>query len=196
MTVSNLDVSRGEHEALIKYQLLLLKWNKTINLISKTSEKDIWQRHIADSLQLLKYINSLDNTSIIDIGSGAGFPGIILSIVGVRNVTLVECDIRKTVFLRQAAKLSFNKINIIEARVDKSFTGTYDILTCRGFSNLANILKLTSGIKVDKMLLLKGQSYSEEIIEAQKHWLFNIELHDSITGNGKIIEISDIRKLS
>ena len=62
MIISNLNVSRGEYEALIRYQSLLLKWNKTINLISKASEKDLWQRHIIDSLQLLKYINPLGQT--------------------------------------------------------------------------------------------------------------------------------------
>ena len=60
---------------------------------------------------------------------------------------------------------------------------------------MATILQLTSGLKIGKMLLLKGEGYNKEIIEAQKHWLFNIELHDSITGKGKIVEISNIRKL-
>ena len=193
MIISNLNVSRGEYEALIRYQSLLLKWNKTINLISKASEKDLWQRHIIDSLQLLKYINPLE--SVIDIGSGAGFPGAVLSIGGIKNITLVECDIRKTVFLRQVSKLSINKISIVEERLDENFTGNYDILTCRGFSSMATILQLTSGLKIGKMLLLKGEGYNKEIIEAQKHWLFNIELHDSITGKGKIVEISNIIKL-
>ncbi len=186
-----IDVSRGNNEALENYQLMLTKWNRTINLISKNSEQDIWKRHIVDSLQLLKYIGCFD--SVIDIGSGAGLPGIVLSIGGIKNMTLVECDVRKTVFLRQAAKLSDNAINIIEARMGASFTGNYDILTCRGFSSLSNILKFTTGLKLGKMLLLKGKSFGEEIADAQKDWLFNVDLHDSITGDGKILEISDIK---
>ena len=94
--VDNLNVSREVTHALLNYQNLLLKWNKAINLISRNSEKDIWERHILDSLQLLKYIDFLDN--IIDIGSGGGFPGIVLSIGGVKNIALVEPDKKKISF--------------------------------------------------------------------------------------------------
>lgn len=190
MIIDNLNVSRG---GLIEYQSLLLKWNKSINMISKNSEYDLWERHILDSLQLIKYIK-LDER-VVDIGSGAGLPGVILSIGGVKDVTLVESDSRKAVFLRQASKLSLNKINIIEERLDNNFEGDYDILTCRGFGSINNILQLTSNLKLSKMLLLKGKNCDKEVIEASKHWLFNVLLHDSITGNGKIVEISNIKRL-
>ncbi len=193
MIISNVNVSRGEYEILLKYQSLLLKWNKSINLISKASENDLWERHINDSIQLLKYIDLME--SVVDIGSGAGFPGIVLSIGGVQNVTLIESDTRKAVFLRQASKLSLNKINIIKERLDENFKGNYAILTCRGFSNITNILNLTNSMEIGKMLLLKGENYDKERIEAKKHWLFNFALHDSITGNGKIVEISNIKRL-
>lgn len=185
------DVSR---EALIKYQELLLKWNKNINLISKKTEQDIWQRHIVDSMQLIEYIDATDH--VIDIGSGAGFPGIVLSICGIKAMTLVECDSRKVVFLRQAAKLSLNKITILEKRIDKNFSNEYDVLTCRGFSDVRNILQLTRGLVIKKkIVLLKGESYNEEITEAKKDWLFNVKLHDSLTSEkGKILEITDARK--
>ena len=190
MIIDNLNVSRG---GLIEYQSLLLKWNKSINMISKNSEDDLWERHILDSLQLIKYIK-LD-ARIIDIGSGAGLPGIVLSIGGVKEVTLVESDSRKAVFLRQASKLSLNKISIIEERLDSSFKGNYDILTCRGFGSINNILQLTSNLNLGRMLLLKGKNCDKEVTEANKHWLFNVLLHDSITGDGKIVEISNIKRL-
>jgi 16S rRNA (guanine527-N7)-methyltransferase len=190
MIIDNLNVSRG---GLIEYQSLLLKWNKSINMISKNSEDDLWERHILDSLQLIKYIK-LD-ARIIDIGSGAGLPGIVLSIGGVKDVTLVESDSRKAVFLRQASKLSLNKISIIEERLDSSFKGNYDILTCRGFGSINNILQLTSNLNLGRMLLLKGKNCDKEVTEANKHWLFNVLLHDSITGDGKIVEISNIKRL-
>ena len=195
MIIDNLNVSREVKEALLNYQNLLLKWNKAINLISRNSEKDIWARHILDSLQLLKYIDFLDN--IIDIGSGGGFPGIVLSIGGVKNIALVESDKKKSVFLARAAKLSLNKIIIIDKRVDEKFTMNCDILTSRGFSSINNILEVTTGIKIQKkMILLKGKNYEKEITEAQKNWLFDINLHDSITSReGKIVEISNIKKL-
>ena len=193
--VDNLNVSREVNRALLNYQNLLLKWNKVINLISRNSEKDIWERHILDSLQLLKYIDFSD--MIIDIGSGGGFPGIVLSICGVKNTVLIESDKKKSVFLAQASKLSSNKIIIVDERIDEKFNMNCDILTSRGFSSLTNILGVTEGIKIQKkMLLLKGKNYEKEIIEAQKHWVFDFNLHNSITsGEGKIVEIFNIKKL-
>jgi 16S rRNA (guanine527-N7)-methyltransferase len=91
------NVPREILDALEKYQSLTLKWNKTINLISCNTECDFWVRHILDSLQLMKYIND-QNVHLIDVGSGGGFPGIVLSIAGIKNVTLVESDIRKSIF--------------------------------------------------------------------------------------------------
>ena len=195
MMVDNLNVSREVNHALLNYQNLLLKWNKVINLISRNSEKDIWERHILDSLQLLKYIDFSD--MIIDIGSGGGFPGIVLSICGVKNTVLIESDKKKSVFLAQASKLSSNKIIIVDERIDEKFNMNCDILTSRGFSSVTNILGVTDGIKIQKkMLLLKGKNYEKEIIEAQKHWVFDFNLHNSITsGEGKIVEIFNIKKL-
>lgn len=195
MMVDNLNVSREVTHALLNYQNLLLKWNKAINLISRNSQKDIWERHILDSLQLLKYIDFSD--MIIDIGSGGGFPGIVLSICGVKNTVLIESDKKKSVFLAQAAKLSSNKIIIVDERIDEKFNMNCDILTSRGFSSVTNILGVTEGIKIQKkMLLLKGKNYEKEIIEAQKHWVFDFNLHNSITsGEGKIVEIFNIKKL-
>lgn len=195
MMVDNLNVSREVKHALLNYHNLLLKWNKVINLISRNSEKDIWERHISDSLQLLKYIDFSD--MIIDIGSGGGFPGIVLSICGVKNTVLIESDKKKSVFLAQASKLSSNKIIIVDERIDEKFNMNCDILTSRGFSSVTNILGVTEGIKIQKkMLLLKGKNYEKEIIEAQKHWVFDFNLHNSITsGEGKIVEIFNIKKL-
>ena len=195
MMVDNLNVSREVNHHLLNYQNLLLKWNKAINLISRNSQKDIWERHILDSLQLLKYIDFSD--MIIDIGSGGGFPGIVLSICGVKNTVLIESDKKKSVFLAQAAKLSSNKIIIVDERIDEKFNMNCDILTSRGFSSVTNILGVTEGIKIQKkMLLLKGKNYEKEIIEAQKHWVFDFNLHNSITsGEGKIVEIFNIKKL-
>lgn len=195
MMVDNLNVSREVTHALLNYQNLLLKWNKAINLISRNSEKDIWERHILDSLQLLKYIDFSD--IIIDIGSGGGFPGIVLSICGVKNTVLIESDKKKSVFLAQASKLSSNKIIIVDERIDEKFNMNCDILTARGFSSVTNILGVTEGIKIQKkMLLLKGKNYEKEIIEAQKHWVFDFNLHNSITSQeGKIVEIFNIKKL-
>ena len=158
-------------------------------MISKQSEVDFWDRHVVDSLQLLDYIDEFDD--VLDMGSGAGFPGLVLSIGGVKNVTLVECDERKVAFLYQASRLSKNNINIIQQKITEDFERECDVLTCRGFASLNKILRLSKKIKIrKKILLLKGESYDQEITEAKEHWLFNTTVHDSITsGKGKILEV-------
>lgn len=111
------NVPREILDALKKYQSLTLKWNKTINLVSCNTEREFWVRHILDSLQLMKYINN-QNIHLIDVGSGGGFPGIVLSIAGIKNVTLVESDVRKSIFLLQASKISTNKVNVVNQRIE------------------------------------------------------------------------------
>ncbi len=190
-------VSHEIYERLIEYNNLLLKWNNTINLISFSTVHEAIQRHIIDSLQLLRFIKN-KNISIIDLGSGAGLPGIVLSIAGVAEVTLIESDSRKSSFLMQAAKLSTGNIKVINDRLENLQDLECDIVTARAFTSLAKILEFGSKIKVaDKYLLHKGKTYREEIAKSEKHWLFNSKVHDSITSDyGKILEITNVTNIS
>jgi 16S rRNA (guanine527-N7)-methyltransferase len=187
--IKNLKVSRETIEAFQNYHSLLLKWNKKINLISSKTEGDFWSRHIIDSLQLLQFINN-NNIHLMDIGSGAGFPGIILSIAGIKLVTLVESDERKAAFLLQASKLSNNKINILNERVE-NLTMKCDILTCRAFASLNSIFYLTRNIEISqKYLLLKGRAYASELEEAKANYSFDYTIYESITSeNSKILDV-------
>ncbi len=182
-------VSCGTVEALKKYQSLILKWNKVINLVSYRSENELWERHILDSLQLMKYINNL-NIHIVDVGSGGGFPGVVLSIAGVKNVTLIESDVRKSAFLLQTSQFSNNKITVVNKRIENIVLDC-DILTSRAFSQLDKILINTQNIRVrDKYLLLKGKEYQKEIDEAHKKWAFDYLAYESITSNNsKVLEV-------
>lgn len=190
-----LNISRETIESLKSYQELVFKWNKTINLISNKSLEGFWERHIVDSLQLLKFIDNRD-ISLIDVGSGAGLPGIVLSIAGVKNVTLVESDVRKSAFLLQAAGISSNKVNIINDRIE-NVSSSCDILTCRAWTNIDNIFNLTNNIRVDdKYLLLKGERYGSELELAKQNWKFDyIEANSITSATGKIIEIKNIVKV-
>ena len=189
-------VSREVSERLMAYIKLLLKWNKTINLISSSTVHEVAQRHIIDSLQLLKFIEDKD-IAIVDLGSGGGLPGIILSIAGIKKVTLVESNSRKVAFLRQAAQLSQGEVKIVNERLEKIVGLRCDIVTSRAFAGLDKILALTRGVEVaHKYLLHKGEKYQEEISQAKKHWLFNSKVHDSITSDyGKILEITDVKHI-
>ncbi|WP_410520998.1 16S rRNA (guanine(527)-N(7))-methyltransferase RsmG [Candidatus Tisiphia endosymbiont of Beris chalybata] len=190
------NVPRETIDALNRYQLLILKWNKTINLVSYKSEKELWARHIWDSLQLMQYIDNPD-IHLLDVGTGGGFPGIVLSIGGVKNVTLVESDVRKSIFLLQASKICDNKINIINQRIE-NLALTCDILTSRACASLEKLFNYTQNIKVKtKYLLLKGAEYQKEIDEAQKKWSFYYLTYDSISSkDSKILEIHNVKNIA
>ncbi len=187
-------VSRENNDKLRQYIDLLIKWNKTINLVSSNSIKDIERRHVLDSVQLLNYIAKKD-ISVLDLGSGAGLPGIVLSICGIKKIVLVESDERKAAFLLQASKISSELIEIRNSRAETLPISSYDIVISRAFTDLSSIFNYCRSIEVkEKFLLLKGKTYEEEIIQARKHWLFKVKIHDSITSiDGKILEITNVK---
>jgi 16S rRNA (guanine527-N7)-methyltransferase len=187
-------VSREVYARLVEYSELLVKWNKTINLIAPGDISEVLDRHVLDSLQILRFIKDKE-ISLIDLGSGSGLPGVVLSIAGVKKVTLVESDSRKCAFLLQASKLSDNRIEIMNERLEGVSGIECDIVTARAFADLDKVFSLSQGIAVrDKYLLHKGKKYLDEIESAEKHWLFYRIVHDSITSeDGKILEITDLK---
>lgn len=188
-----MNVSRELNTKLRELVRLIIKWNKTINLVSTSSLSDINQRHIKDSLQLLKYLD-IEN-KILDLGSGGGFPGIVLSIAGIKDISLIESDSRKCAFLRVASRLTDNIIHVVNKRVEEVNNITCDVITARGFANIKKIFEYTERFSAKKYLLLKGKSVNSEITEAMEEWSFEYKLHDSITNyDGKIIEIFNISR--
>ncbi len=182
--MTNKNVSR---EIFEEYIQIVLKWNNKINLISKNiSYDDIWDRHVYDSMSLINFIDS--NDKVIDVGSGAGFPGIILSLMGVKDVILIESDSRKAAFLLQASKLSNNKITILNKRVE-NVEIECDVLTSRACASIDDLLNLCKGIKVQKKcLFLKGKKAIVEIDIASKKWDFEYQIHDK--EEGCIVELN------
>lgn len=189
-----IDVSREARVLLLQYEKFVIDWNASINLVGKKTINDFWNRHIIDSLQLIQFIKN-KKIHLIDIGSGAGLPGIVLSIAGVKNVTLIEVNNKKYSFLLVASKLSNQKINILNDRIENQFFLDCDIITCRAFDTISNILNITCNIQVrDKYLLLKGKNYMKDIIDAQKKWWFDYIIYDSVSSSdGKIIEIKNVK---
>ena len=187
-----MDVSRGMRVALEKYQQLLFKWNYVFNLTSDSQQSNFWNSHIMDSIQLLGYIENY-NLSVVDVGSGNGLPGLVLSICGVKNVTLIESNQKKCAFLLQASRLSNTKINIINDRVE-NVNASYDILVSKGFANLSNMFDYTRSLLVrKKYILLKGEKYYSEIADAKMHWKFDCNVYNSTTSDtGKVLEITNL----
>jgi 16S rRNA (guanine527-N7)-methyltransferase len=175
---------------------VLINANKKHNFISKSTEADIWHRHVLDSAQLVKFID-FSRGSLSDLGSGAGFPGLVLAIFNSNqdfHVKLYEKSPVKRAFLKEVInKLSINveiKGNIYEEIVDS------DYLVCRAFKKLEVIIQVSREIakKSHKMIVLKGQNAQEDLKKAFKREKYDYILKDSITNKSSKIVIIDIKK--
>lgn len=177
-----------------EYVDLLLKWNEKINLIGKSTIEDIYNRHILDSKQLLKFFTEeeLESSVFADFGTGAGIPGIILSIYGVKNIYLIEKSFRKSQFLNEAKKISDNKITVINKNIFDIKDIKFDIIVSRALAPLNELLKMIKPFckKNTKCVFLKGKKILEEIEKAKKEFNFDYKLFDSETSSeGKVIII-------
>jgi len=170
---------------------LLLKWNRKINLISSNTVKDVWRRHVIDSAQLQSYLSK--GEKIVDLGSGAGFPGLVLSIEGY-DVTLVESDLKKASFLKEASRVLGVSCTLISDRAENLIISC-DTVICRGFADISNIFKIARRIKCGRFLLLKGKNFCYEVDEARKKWSFSLKRFKSITSSDSyVLEIKDVQK--
>lgn len=193
------DLSNVSRETKIKlehYVALLLKWNQKINLISAASEEVIWQRHIADSMQLISLIPP-DAKKIADLGSGAGLPGIILAMMMNQEFFLIERDQRKSAFLIEAAReCNIINVNILNEDVQK-IDQKFDVIVARGLANMRELLAMSYPLIMEKSICLfpKGKAYAIELAEAKKHWFFSHQECPSLTDSeSRILVISALKK--
>lgn len=174
-------------EKFEQYKKLLIDWSKKINLVAKSTLSDIDQRHIADSAQLADFIPK--NTFIIDLGSGAGFPAVVLAIMGWK-VTCIESIGKKTDFLIAVKnELGLTNLQIYHGRVE-NFIKTLPrdseyIFTARAFAPLVKILDYVHNVNY-RLFLLKGHNITEEIMVAKQKYKFKHTLYPSKTGDGFI----------
>lgn len=199
--VAGVDVSRETVDALEAFAELLAKWNKSINLVAKSTIPDIWNRHIVDSAQLLNW-NLPEQTNWIDIGSGGGLPGIVAAIIlkevqPTATITLVESDQRKSAFLRTASTTFDLNTQIKAVRAESLTPAHANILSARALMPLDGLLDLGERhlTQDGRLLLLKGRTYQQEISDAQKHWKFDVVARASLTDNeAKMLEIRNIER--
>jgi len=137
-----LDVSRETMDRLKAYVDLLVSWNRRINLVSRNTIGDIWRRHILDTAQLYPHIQTQARI-LIDLGSGAGLPGVVLGIFGVPELHLVEADNRKVAFLKEALRVSGTKGQVHAARIDRVKPIAADVITARALAPLPELLTLS-----------------------------------------------------
>ena len=192
------------HETMLllkKYQSLLNEWQEKFNLVSRSSLEDAWNRHFVDSVQLYKYIPQ-DAKNMIDFGSGAGFPGMVLAIVGREKtpylkVFLVESIKKKTMYLNEVAKSTGVDVEIINDRIENIKKQKFDVITSRAMTSLVDLLKYSYPFckKNTVCIFPKGQNYAVELKEAQKKWNFSFIIETSETSeDGRILIITNISK--
>ena len=186
------DVSHETLSELSCFHDLLFKWQKRLNLISPKTINKIWDRHILDSAQLCSFIPK-EPCRIIDVGSGAGFPGIVLSILTDHEIHLVESDQKKCAFLRTALSRISSNAMVHETRLEEMPSLSADIITARAFAPLPRLLGLTQKQHHPKLrfLLLKGRDINSELINIDSWQKIQVtNQHASITSeNGCILEL-------
>ena len=183
------NVSRETFSAMSEYVSLLLKWNAKINLIGPATEPDIWQRHIEDSLQLVSLIPKTA-TSLVDLGSGAGLPGMVIAIACPHlAVTLVEQDQRKAAFLTEA-KTRLSLVNVTVKAMDiAKIEGQFDVISARALSSLNNLLSYAFTLMGQGAIAIfpKGEHARDEMDEARQFWGFEYAEKQSKTHAKSII---------
>jgi 16S rRNA (guanine527-N7)-methyltransferase len=194
-------VSRETYDKFKIYYETLIKWQKSINLISNSTLESIWGRHILDSAQLYKYTSNIKG-NILDFGSGAGFPGLILAMMGNENINAVESDQKKCIFIKEVASLSNTKINIHNSRIEKLKFINPELITARALAPLEKLIKYIENYMkqgddlkpiLPNLLFLKGKNYKQEILELKKTRSFDVTIFPSISDEyGKILYIKDI----
>lgn len=190
------NVSRETLARLERYAELLEKWNRRINLVGRGTIDDLWRRHMLDSAQLLPLIP--DNTdSLVDLGSGAGFPGLVLAICGVKNVHLIESDRKKCAFLREASRETGAQATIHNKRVEEIESFQVDIVTSRALAPLPKLLDMAGRFmkKHSILLFLKGKRVDWELTEAAKEWNMRVDRFPSHTDpEGTILRLEAISR--
>ncbi len=178
----------------------LLNYNQKYNLISKTSEKDIWYRHVLDSAQLIKYIDHKNFNSLADLGTGGGFPGIILSIfysdILTFHVKLYEKSKVKVNFIKAIIdKLSIKNLHIYDNDY-QSHKIDSDYVVCRAFKKLPEILRISRETlkKPHKLIVMLGKSAQDELNKASKGMIYKYKLVPSITESDSKILLVDATK--
>jgi 16S rRNA (guanine527-N7)-methyltransferase len=190
------NVSRETLERLTKYVELLASWNRRINLVGRDTMGDVWRRHILDSAQLFPLIPR-EARRLVDLGSGAGLPGLVLGIMGVPEVHLIESDTRKGVFLREAARITGAPATVHARRIDRVPGFPADVVTARALAPLSELLTLSERFLGDRSLclFLKGRMVDEELTEAAKAWHMRADRQPSLTDpSGCILRLEAIAR--
>jgi 16S rRNA (guanine527-N7)-methyltransferase len=196
-------VSREITEKLEIYAALLRQWQKTINLVAPSTLDDVWHRHFADSAQLITFAPPGEGRWL-DVGSGAGFPGMVLAIlrseISPARSTLIESDTRKAAFLAEVGRKTGVAVDILPTRIEITSTRVkvdeVQCVTARALAPLPRLLGLVLPYYSERTIgmFLKGREVAAEIEEARKSWDFSVDLKPSLTDpEGRVALIGELR---
>jgi 16S rRNA (guanine527-N7)-methyltransferase len=191
-----IEVAAETMDRLKCYADLLEKWQKKINLVGSKTVTDLWQRHMYDSAQLFLLLPKPD-CRIMDFGSGAGFPGLVLAIMGCSQVTLVESDGRKCAFLAEAMRVTGtgSAAHLDHRRIEDVPPTSIDVVTSRAMAPLGKLLDLAEPfLSEDSIcLFLKGKRVDEELTPAAKNWMMRVSKIQSQTDpSGVILKLENV----
>ena len=190
-------VSRETLGRLEVYVATLLRWNAKINLIGKSTQDDVWRRHMLDSAQLVHLIPNLSAT-LVDVGSGAGFPGLVLAAMGADHAHLIEGDQRKAVFLREAAREMGVQVTVHACRAEAAPLIQAHTICARAVAPLAELLTLVERFSSPETTHIypKGQNVEGELTTTHKIWTMRLERFPSRTDPAaSILRLSEVRRV-
>lgn len=194
--LSEFGVSRETQDRLADFVGLLLRWNARINLTAERDEAALWQRHVLDSLQLGPLVPPGDGP-IVDLGSGAGFPGLMLALASGRETHLVESDRRKSAFLIEAARmLGLPRVRVHPIRIEAAALPRAAVVSARALAPLSDLLTHANRILAPGGVALfpKGRTAEQELTDAARAWIMRVERFPSRTDPAAtILRISEIR---
>ena len=192
------DVSRETSAKLEQFAEILIGENQVQNLISKSTEADLWGRHFADAAQLIAY--APEGASWIDIGSGAGLPGLVIAILTGAPVTLVEPRRLRAEFLsRASAELGLSNVSVLQAKGEAVPRARYGAITARAVASVDRLFAMTAHLSHGGTIwvLPKGRSAKSELDEARKSWQGAFRLEPSRTDpDARILIASGVRRVS
>ncbi|MBT3901400.1 MAG: 16S rRNA (guanine(527)-N(7))-methyltransferase RsmG [Pelagibacteraceae bacterium] len=190
------NLSKNQVEKIEFFISQIINYNKHTNLVGKSTIENIWERHVLDCLQLSKHINE-KKLKIFDIGTGAGLPGVLLSIIGYKNVLMVDSVKKKTDFIKGVVKELTLSARVQNKRIEKVKRVKQDIIVSRALAPLSKLLTyaLLHSEKNTTLLFLKGRSVNNEIEIAMKNFDFDFKKFESVSsGDGCILQINNFIK--
>lgn len=192
-------VAEAELARIDTYIAALTKWQRAINLVGSKTLNDPWRRHILDSAQLFPLLPDMGaQVKVLDLGSGAGLPGLILAIMTGKPVEMIESDQRKCTFIREAARMTDTPVHVHTGRIEEVDPQEASVVTARALAPLERLLPwvhrhLASG---GKSLLLKGAEADEELTLSEKKWTMSVGRKQSLSdASGTVLIVDDLAPL-